>query len=138
MSYDINLPNRTLSNEANLNEYIVETLDGQLPGPVEPNTQRRYRLVTFQPNDPENPKNWSKGFKWYITMVVATTCFVVAFASSIVTPDIEGVADEFGVSYEVALLSITLFVVGFGVGEFALFSFSFFVLFYFIFSSFRV
>ncbi|KAI3335786.1 major facilitator superfamily domain-containing protein [Ustulina deusta] len=119
MSYDINLPNRTLSNEANLNEYIVETLDGQLPGPVEPNTQRRYRLVTFQPNDPENPKNWSKGFKWYITMVVATTCFVVAFASSIVTPDIEGVADEFGVSYEVALLSITLFVVGFGVGPLA-------------------
>ncbi|KAI1292606.1 major facilitator superfamily domain-containing protein [Xylaria venustula] len=119
MSYDINLPNRTLSNEANLNEYIVETLDGQLPGPVEPDGQKRYRLVTFQPGDPENPKNWSKGFKWYITMVVAITCFVVAFASSVVTPDINGVAEEFNVSEEVALLSITLFVVGFGVGPLA-------------------
>ncbi|KAF2966187.1 hypothetical protein GQX73_g7365 [Xylaria multiplex] len=119
MSYDINLPNRTLSNEANLNEYLVETLDGQIPGPVEPDSQKRYRLVTFQPNDPENPKNWSKGYKWYITMVVAITCFVVAFASSIVTPDIAGVSDEFGVSNEVALLSITLFVVGFGIGPLA-------------------
>ena len=50
-------------------------------------------------------------------MVVALTCFVVAFASSVVTPDIDGVAEEFNVSTEVALLSITLFVVGFGVGE---------------------
>ncbi|KAI0415010.1 major facilitator superfamily domain-containing protein [Xylaria grammica] len=119
MSYDINLPNRILSNEANLAEYTVETRDGQIPGPVEPDGRHRYRLVTFQPNDPENPKNWSKGFKWYITMVVAITCFVVAFASSIVTPDIDGVAEEFDVSNEVALLSITLFVVGFGVGPLA-------------------
>ncbi|KAI1421915.1 major facilitator superfamily domain-containing protein [Xylaria sp. FL1777] len=119
MSYDINLPNRTLSNEANLDEYVTETLDGQIQGPVEPDGQRRYRLVTFQPGDPENPKNWSKGFKWYITMVVAGTCFVVALASSIVTPDIDGVAEEFNVSSEVALLSITLFVVGFGVGPLA-------------------
>ncbi|KAI0188939.1 major facilitator superfamily transporter [Xylaria flabelliformis] len=116
MSYDINLPNRTLSNAANLAEYVVETREGQIPGPVEPDGQHRYRLVTFHPGDPENPKNWSKGFKWYITMVVATTCFVVAFASSVVTPDIDGVASEFGCGREVALLSITLFVVGFGVG----------------------
>ncbi|KAI0440559.1 major facilitator superfamily domain-containing protein [Xylaria telfairii] len=119
MSYDINLPNRTLSNAANLAEFIIETRDGQIPGPVEPDGQRRYRLVTFHPGDPENPKNWSKAFKWYITMVVATTCFVVAFASSVVTPDIDGVASEFECSREVALLSITLFVVGFGIGPLA-------------------
>ncbi|KAJ3578214.1 hypothetical protein NPX13_g2354 [Xylaria arbuscula] len=119
MSYDINLPNRILSNTANLDEYVVETRDGQIPGPVEPNSQKRYRLVTFQPGDPGNPKNWSKAYKWYVTMVVALTCFVVAFASSVVTPDIEGVAEEFNVSEEVALLSITLFVVGFGIGPLA-------------------
>ncbi|KAK5633640.1 hypothetical protein RRF57_009354 [Xylaria bambusicola] len=118
-SYDINLPNRTLSNAANLAEYVVETRDGKIPGPVEPDGQRRYRLVTFRPGDPENPKNWSKAYKWYVTMVVAATCFVVAFASSVVTPDIDGVAEEFQVSEEVALLSITLFVVGFGIGPLA-------------------
>ncbi|KAJ1325046.1 Multidrug resistant protein [Microdochium nivale] len=49
-------------------------------------------------------------------MVVALTCFVVALASSVVTADVAGVVDEFGCSQEVALLSISLFVVGFGVG----------------------
>ena len=113
---DVNLPYRTLSADANLAEYTTETREGEIPGPVEPDGEHRYRLVTFLPNDPENPKNWSKAFKWWCTMVVAATCFVVAFASSVVTADIEGVSKEFGVSNEVALLSITLFVVGFGVG----------------------
>jgi MFS family permease len=72
--------------------------------------------VAFEPNDPGNPKNWSKAFKWYCTMVVALTCFVVAFASSVITADIPGVMEEFGVSEEVALVSISLFVVGFGIG----------------------
>ncbi|KAG8629489.1 hypothetical protein KVT40_003354 [Elsinoe batatas] len=52
-------------------------------------------------------------------MVVAFTCFVVALNSSVITADIEGPAREFGVSHEVGLLSITLFVVGFGVGPMA-------------------
>ncbi|RYP91898.1 hypothetical protein DL770_001958 [Monosporascus sp. CRB-9-2] len=113
---EANLPYRTLSANANLAEYTTETRSGHIPGPVEPDGQHHYKLVTFVENDPENPKNWSKAFKWYITMVVAATCFVVAFASSVVTADIEGVAEEFHVSEEVALLTITLFVVGFGVG----------------------
>ncbi|KAI8630287.1 major facilitator superfamily domain-containing protein [Xylariaceae sp. FL1651] len=118
-SYDVNLPNRTLTNEANLAEYIVEVPSGEIPGPPQSNGGRRYRLVTFRPGDPENPKNWSKAYKWYITMVVAITCFVVAFASSVITADIAGPTKEFGVSDEVGLLSITLFVVGFGIGPLA-------------------
>ena len=82
-------------------------------------TQVEHHLVAFEPDDPENPKNWSKAYKWYCTMVVALTCFVVALASSVITPDIEGVQKEFGVSREAALLSITVFVVGFGVGPMA-------------------
>ncbi|KAL1862769.1 hypothetical protein VTK73DRAFT_6656 [Phialemonium thermophilum] len=52
-------------------------------------------------------------------MVVAVTCFVVAFASSVITADIVGVQKSFHVSEEVALVSITVFVVGFGVGPMA-------------------
>lgn len=51
-------------------------------------------------------------------MVVATTCFVVAFSSSVITADIAGVGREFNISEELALASISLFVVGFGVGTF--------------------
>ncbi|CZT10233.1 uncharacterized protein RAG0_14765 [Rhynchosporium agropyri] len=114
---DVNLPYRTMTNEANLEEYTKENATGEIDAGVSaPGGKGNYRLVTFLPNDPENPKNWSKAYKWYITMVVAVTCFVVAFASSVVTADIIGVQKEFDVSEEVALLSITLFVVGFGIG----------------------
>ena len=118
---DINLPYRTLTEQANLDEYRTENPEGEIPGPAEPTGPGRYKLVTFQPNDPDNPKNWSKAYKWYCTMVVALTCFVVAFASSVITADIEGVKQSFDVSNEVALVSITVFVVGFGIGMFFLF-----------------
>ncbi|CAK7239449.1 MAG: Synaptic vesicle transporter SVOP [Sporothrix thermara] len=138
---DITLPYRTLSAEANLEEFQAEVPGGEIPGPIEPpeiaaiasrisrqntngapqvpDSERRYRLVAFEPNDPANPKNWSKLMKWYCTLIVAFTCFVVAFASSVITADIGGVAEEFNVSEEVVLLSISLFVIGFGVGPMA-------------------
>lgn len=75
-----------------------------------------HKIVQFEPNDPGNPMNWSKAYKWYCTMVVAMTCFVVALASSVITADIVGVTEEFNISEEAALLSVSLFVVGFGVG----------------------
>ena len=52
-------------------------------------------------------------------MVVAFTCFTVAFNSAVITADLEGVAKEFNVSLEVSLLTITMFVIGFGVGPLA-------------------
>ncbi|KND89935.1 putative MFS-type transporter [Tolypocladium ophioglossoides CBS 100239] len=111
---DITLPYRSLTRNAQLTEYTLETAGGALP-----TAHAAHTLVTFTPHDAENPKNWSKAFKWYCTMVVALTCFVVAFASAVVTANIPGVAAEFGISEEVALLSISLFVVGFGVGPMA-------------------
>ncbi|KAH7410004.1 major facilitator superfamily domain-containing protein [Phaeosphaeria sp. MPI-PUGE-AT-0046c] len=115
----INLPLRSLSNDANLEEYTRETIDGQMLREVRSSATgriERYELVTFKIDDPENPKNWSKAWKWYCTMCVAITCFVVALDSAVVTADLQGVAEEFRVSEEVTLLTITLFVIGFGVG----------------------
>lgn len=48
--------------------------------------------------------------------MIASVCFAVAFNSAVITSDIGGVAAEFHVSEEVALLSVTLFVLGFGIG----------------------
>ncbi|CAI6086868.1 unnamed protein product [Clonostachys chloroleuca] len=76
----------------------------------------RHQHVVFSQDDPENPKNWPKSRKWYCTMVIALTCFVVAFSSAVITADVKGVVDEFAVSEEVALVSISIFVVGFGIG----------------------
>lgn len=88
----INLPIRSLSNDANLDEYTQETIDGQMLREVRSSAtgrMERYELVTFKLDDPENPKNWSKATKWYCTMCVAATCFVVAFNSAVITADLE-------------------------------------------------
>ena len=49
-------------------------------------------------------------------MVVAVTCFVVAFCSAVITAGTVGPEKEFHVSQEVSLLPITVFVIGFGIG----------------------
>lgn len=119
----VNLPYRTLTSEARMTEYTQETATGLQP--VKSNKtgrSERYELVTFGPNDPDNPKNWSKAFKWWCTMVVAITCFAVAFDSSVVTAGIAGPRspmETFNISEEVSLLAITFFVVGFGIGPMA-------------------
>ncbi|KAF9891557.1 hypothetical protein FE257_004025 [Aspergillus nanangensis] len=113
------LPFRQLTNDANMEEYTTETATGEIVRPVKSSATGKiedYKLVTFTIDDPENPKNWSKLYKWYCTMVVSFTCFVVAFASSVITADIEGPSETFGVSREVSLVVVTVFVVGFGVG----------------------
>jgi hypothetical protein len=50
-------------------------------------------------------------------MVVAFTCFVVAFCSSVITADVEGPIEEFGIGREASLVVITVFVIGFGLGK---------------------
>lgn len=119
---ELNLPYRSLTSEANMRAYTTETPSGNILREVQSNrtgNTERYELVTFTVADPENPKNWSKAFKWWCTMVVSFTCFTVAFNSAVITADIRGPAEEFGVSDEVSLLAITMFVIGFGIGPMA-------------------
>ncbi|KAF2171186.1 hypothetical protein M409DRAFT_63560 [Zasmidium cellare ATCC 36951] len=103
-----------------MGEYVTEQPSGLQPVVTnKTGKSERYELVTFTPGDRANPKNWSKAYKWYCTLIVALTCFAVAFDSAVVTAGIEGPMREFGVSEEVSLLTVTLFVVGFGVGPMA-------------------
>lgn len=118
------LPLGQVNDDANLEEFIMETRTGNIIKSVKSNVTNNmedWKLVTFRIDDPENPKNWSKARKWYYTMVVAWTCFVVALASAVVTAGLEGPSKEFHVSEEVSLLTVTVFVIGFGVGKIFLF-----------------
>lgn len=75
------------------------------------------RLVEFLEDDKGNPKNFSTARKWLITLVLGFICFVVALGSAIVTGDMHAPAVYFDVSEEVVILSsVTVFVIGFGVG----------------------
>ena len=115
----LDMPYGMLNDDADMQEYLEETTSGVIPKRTVSRVTGVYEdheLVTFTLNDPENPKNWSKAYKWYCTMIVAFTCFVVAFCSAVVTADLKGPSQAFNVSEEVSLLTITLFVIGFGVG----------------------
>ncbi|OAP58368.1 hypothetical protein AYL99_07458 [Fonsecaea erecta] len=118
----LDLPYDILNDEADMNEYLEETTTGVIAKKTVSRvtgTLEEHDLVTFKIGDPENPKNWSKPYKWWCTMAVAFTCFTVAFNSAVITADLEGVSQTFHVSEEVSLLTITMFVIGFGVGPLA-------------------
>ncbi|CAM9019652.1 unnamed protein product [Wickerhamomyces anomalus] len=74
------------------------------------------RVVEFVPNDKKDPRNWSKAYKWFVTFFLGAVCFDVALASAIVTGDMEGPMKSFHVSEEVVILTVTLLVLGFGLG----------------------
>uniref|UniRef100_A0A060T6E5 ARAD1B15224p n=1 Tax=Blastobotrys adeninivorans TaxID=409370 RepID=A0A060T6E5_BLAAD len=96
-------PNRPQVNEADPWKYHIDADTG-------------FRIVTFRESDKSDPRQWKKSKKWAITLALGILCFTVAFGSAVVTGDMEGPQKTFGVSEEVVILTVTLFVIGFGVG----------------------
>ncbi|KAJ7735133.1 MFS general substrate transporter [Mycena maculata] len=74
------------------------------------------KLVTWKENDPEDPRNWSALWRWYITAVAAFSVVAVAFGSAVVTGDFGDIEAEFDVGEVVTALTVSLMVVGFGIG----------------------
>ncbi len=68
------------------------------------------------PEDKENPTNFSRAKKWHMTMVTAMMTFCVSFASSVFSTATTVTAIEFGVSLEVMILGVSLYVLGFACG----------------------
>ncbi|KAK8036194.1 hypothetical protein PG993_008808 [Apiospora rasikravindrae] len=68
------------------------------------------------PNDPTRPPNWSLVRKWTIVTTNSLATFMVSFSSSAFTGSLTQVQAEFDVSADVALLGISLYVMGFAFG----------------------
>ncbi|KAI0019015.1 major facilitator superfamily transporter [Xylariomycetidae sp. FL0641] len=73
-------------------------------------------VVDFLPDDPKNPMKFPVWRKWFITMLVAIAVLAVAFVSTAYSGGVSEVIIEFQISSEVAILGISLFVVGFALG----------------------
>lgn len=78
------------------------------------------RTVTAQdwtgPDDPENPLNWPFWQRIYHTTVPSLFAFAVTFGSSIYTPGYPEVETRFNVSSTVALIPLSLYVLGLAFG----------------------
>ena len=70
------------------------------------------------PKDPENPMNFSRARKWYITMILSTFNVATTFSSSVFSPAVAPTARYFGVSDEVMVLGTSLFLAGLILGPF--------------------
>lgn len=73
-------------------------------------------FVTFTPNDPENPLNWSLASRCYYTFILSLLVIQAAYGSSSLAGGLPLISEKYGVSDEVSTLSVSLMVVGFAVG----------------------
>lgn len=67
-------------------------------------------------NDPLHPQNWSLRQKIIISVVLAYSTFVSSFASAIYSSAVVEISPHFHISPEVAILGVTLYVLGFASG----------------------
>ncbi|QRV75562.1 major facilitator superfamily transporter [Ceratobasidium sp. AG-Ba] len=86
---------------------------GQYPGS---GTGEDPYIVDWVPEDTENPYNWPGFKRWTITGIVAVTTLCVSFASSSYSGGIQYMMDDLHMGQYVAILGISLYVVGFGLG----------------------
>lgn len=68
------------------------------------------------PDDKGNPRNWPLWKKIYHSGTTALLSFVVTYGSSSYSPGIQKVAEDLHVSEEVAILGLSLYVLGLSVG----------------------
>jgi hypothetical protein len=90
-----------------------EVLDKEYSGK---GTERSPHIVTFLADDPHNPYLFPKWKKWMITVLQTLASIAVAFTSSTFSGGIASVVVDLETSTEVAILGVSLFVLGFAVG----------------------
>lgn len=69
------------------------------------------------PEDPENPKNWTFAKKWRATLIVSLFTFISPVSSSMVSPAMQQVAQDLGITSSVELaMTVSVFVLAYAVG----------------------
>lgn len=101
---------RTLTDQAGVtNEVLNHKYDGH--GTIE-----SPYLVEFLPHDRYNAMNFAKPRKWFISIIQAIATLSVSFASSAFSGGLGDVIVYFQISSEVAILGVSMFVLGFAIG----------------------
>ncbi|KAL5357405.1 major facilitator superfamily domain-containing protein [Aspergillus floccosus] len=90
--------------------------------PAEPSfdgeAHRDSDLVTWKgPDDPDNPKNWSKSVKWKNTWVISLFVFMSPVSSSMIAPAMQELGRDLGMHSEIEIyLSMAIFILAYAIG----------------------
>ncbi|KAJ7643699.1 hypothetical protein FB45DRAFT_280497 [Roridomyces roridus] len=100
----------------------------RLPPPLSVSTGRRSLrsgrrdhsdiIVDWEgPDDPMNPKNWSRNKKWKATIIVSLFTLISPVSSSMIAPASGQVAERFGVTNTVVIALFTsIFILSYAIG----------------------
>lgn len=101
---------RTIFDQGHVSEDVVSyKYDGS-------GTEEDPWQVTWMDNDTRDPLQYRFATKWLITLLVGVDTLAIALTSSAYSGGIVEVVKDFKVSEEIALLGISLFVLGFALG----------------------
>ena len=92
---------------------------GRKPSTRSRRSEKDTSLVTWDgPDDPMNPKNWSRQRKWAATITVSLFTFISPVSSSMIAPALFDIATEFGEDPNSSTipLALSVFVLGFAIG----------------------
>lgn len=88
--------------------------DQRSQGPDSTDASEQIVWVEFEPNDPENPFNFSRARKWIITLLAVFFTAEVAATASAYVPGIAGMERDLNVTnHELSLLGIAIYPLGF-------------------------
>ncbi|KAJ5621126.1 hypothetical protein N7510_005110 [Penicillium lagena] len=73
-------------------------------------------LIRYSFDDRDNPRNWPKWRKWYITCLVSMLNVFTTWCAGGISSGAMGIQKEFGVSSEVTTLCLSLYVLGYAIG----------------------
>ncbi|RAH67885.1 MFS transporter [Aspergillus aculeatinus CBS 121060] len=76
----------------------------------------QYVVEFLDEKDPMHPHNWATGTKILLSAILAYVTFVSSFASAIFSSTVTAISEQFHISTEVAVLGVTLYVLGFAAG----------------------
>ncbi|MCJ1401335.1 hypothetical protein MMC11_004547 [Xylographa trunciseda] len=76
--------------------------------------------LTFSKDDKENPRNWTHGKKYYITILVSTLNVLTCICAGGISSASTDIASEFNVSAEVTTLGLSMYILGFALGPLVL------------------
>lgn len=73
-------------------------------------------LVKWENDDPADPRNWIRTYKWWLTVQLGLLALTASLGSSIIAPGEASISRDFSVSAEISVLCISLYILGFALG----------------------